>query len=270
MIPFEFNSSIHENNIKINDLLTSQTLSGLLFSLPFISKNSKIYIEKPISRSYIDLSLKMLNKMGIDIVYENNVFFIKGNQVIENDQYFASSDSSSAAFWYAIKNYKSNINYHYFCNEKIYLDHEFLQNIYKNKEFQNSKFSLKDHPDLFPILIVLATNSTKNIVIQNISRLENKESNRVESSLKILRSLNCSFQFYKNNDAIVIQNINSLPNSINLDSGNDHRIVMAAILIRIIFNIKVKIINKSAVKKSYPNIFDDLELIGVNKNEFNR
>ncbi|MDU5087081.1 MAG: hypothetical protein E6235_08625 [Anaerococcus vaginalis] len=114
-------------------------------------------------------------------------------------------------------------------------------------------------PDLFPILSVVAALSKGQSVLKGGERLKLKESNRIESTFQMLKSLGADVK--KRDDGLIIQGREILDGGI-VNSFNDHRIVMSATMASIKCKEPVSIVNAGAVKKSYPNFFDDFKKVG--------
>ena len=81
--------------------VSSQFISGLLFTLPLLEEDSKIHILPPFeSRSYIDLTIQMLNKFGIVAQWENPLTLsIKGGQKYTPHNETVEGDFSQFAFF---------------------------------------------------------------------------------------------------------------------------------------------------------------------------
>ena len=86
---------------EIEGNVSSQFISGLLFALPLLKKDSKIIITtKMESKSYVDLTLKVMKDFGIEIENHNyQEFIIKGNQKYLGRNYKVESDYSQGAFF---------------------------------------------------------------------------------------------------------------------------------------------------------------------------
>ena len=115
-------SSINENKIlldgelksgvyEIDGNISSQFITGLLFSLPLLNGNSKIIIKGKLeSSSYIDITLDCLNKFGINIINNSyKEFIIEGNQTYKSGNYQVEADYSQVAFFLVANSIGSNI-----------------------------------------------------------------------------------------------------------------------------------------------------------------
>ena len=92
--------SIKAKEYVIKGNVSSQFFSGLMFALPILEEDSSIIVEGKLeSKSYIDLTIDILDKFGIDIQKTENGYFIEGNQTYKPTNYTVEGDFSQAAFY---------------------------------------------------------------------------------------------------------------------------------------------------------------------------
>ena len=78
--------TIHESlkagSYTLQGNISSQFISGLLFTLPLLKEDSTIHILPPFeSRSYVDLTIEMLERFGVHVSYiDDTTLHIPGNQ----------------------------------------------------------------------------------------------------------------------------------------------------------------------------------------------
>ena len=66
----EIDGKLKSGEYIINGNISSQFISGLLFTLPLLTEDSIIKIIPPFeSKSYIDLTIDMLKKFGIEVLF---------------------------------------------------------------------------------------------------------------------------------------------------------------------------------------------------------
>ena len=96
---------------EIDGNISSQFITGLLFSLPLLNGNSKIIIKGKLeSSSYIDITVDCLNKFGINIINNSyKEFIIEGNQTYKSGNYQVEADYSQVAFFLVANSIGSNI-----------------------------------------------------------------------------------------------------------------------------------------------------------------
>ncbi len=212
----------------VDGSLSSQFITGLLFSLPLLDGDSVINIIPPIySKPYIDLTLEILNKYSIEFQIKNNQIFIKGNQEYIAKNHEVESDYSNAAFLDGFNYFGSNIkidglNPNSLQGDKVY--QEFF------KLLSNSKptIDISNAIDLGPILFTFA--SLKNgATFINTDRLRNKESDRVMAMKEELEKVGVKIDVLKNKVVVHKSEIHKPETTFN--SHNDHRICMALSLL---------------------------------------
>ena len=86
---------------KVKGNISSQFITGLLFTLPLLDGDSKIIITTEMeSKGYIDLTLSAIKDFGVEIINNNyEEFIIKGNQNYKSRDYRVEGDYSQAAFF---------------------------------------------------------------------------------------------------------------------------------------------------------------------------
>ena len=80
--------------------MSSQFLTGLLFALPLLKKDSVIEITTELeSQGYINLTLNVLRLFNVHILKVDQYFYIKGGQKYQSQTATVEGDYSQAAFW---------------------------------------------------------------------------------------------------------------------------------------------------------------------------
>ena len=260
--------------IKLNNQNTSQLLSALLITMPFLNGDSEIICKNLVSKNYVDITLEMLKSLGINILnksYER--FIIKGNQKLKKNKIVVEGDWSSAAFHFVgaaisgkVDIYGLNINSSQGdkeiinvlrkCGSKIKISNSHIS-VLKDRLIP-FVFDATDYPDLFPPLIVLASCCEGDSIINGVNRLINKESNRALSLKKEFSKLGVNISQENNSFRITGKNF-LCANEVN--SHLDHRIAMSLSIAAIKCKSSITINNSEVVKKSYSRFYDDLEKI---------
>lgn len=249
---------LNQNHYTIDGSISSQFITGLLFALPLLQHDSEIEIVNTLtSKPYIDITLDVLNDYGIDIKFDKNIFYIKGNQTYHANNVYVEADASNAAFIDAF-NYLDGKVELFGLNDKS-LQGDLIYKVLFNK--LNEKFQEIDITnciDLGPILIAFAA-LKHGAKFTGCSRLKIKESNRGYAMKEELEKLGAIINI--DDDVIEVIKTPLFPSSKPLSSHNDHRIAMA--LSVCLSTIGGTITDAGCVKKSYPNFFLDLARIGV-------
>ncbi|MFD3156609.1 3-phosphoshikimate 1-carboxyvinyltransferase [Haloimpatiens sp. FM7330] len=280
-LPLEVKGSLSHGEYKVKGNISSQFISGLLFTLPLLKGDSKIIITTELeSKAYIDLTLQMLKTFNIEI--ENNnyeEFYIKGNQKYISKDYKVEGDFSQAAFWLVggiigEKISCCNLEMDSLQGDKVILDiiKKMGGNIKIKEDFvEVSKSQTKgividasQCPDLVPILAVLGSVSDGTTKIINAERLRIKECDRLKAITNELKILGANIEELE--DGLVIQGRKTLNGGV-VDSWNDHRIAMALAVASIKCTESVIIKGSNAVSKSYPQFWNDFKKLGGNIHE---
>jgi len=270
--------SISEH-VVLDGNISSQFLSGLLFSLPLFSKDFRITLSSPLeSKGYVDLTLDMLKKFGIAVENrEYSEFIVQGGQRYIPHDYCCEGDFSQAAFFLSASALGHDITC---CNlnpESLQGDKKILDilklmgadiiwanNIVRVSAPQLNAIEIdaSQIPDLVPILATVATFAHGNTVIYNASRLRLKESDRLASISDVLNKLGSRITEFQ--DKLIIQGSNgkSLHGDVNISSYNDHRIAMSIAIASSLSIGTVALENPRCVRKSYPHFWDDYTMLG--------
>ena len=108
-----------------------------------------------------------------------------------------------------------------------------------------------DIPDLVPILAIVAA-CGKGAVFTNIRRLRMKESDRVASTIAMVKAL--GGEAWATEDTLTVSGTGLIGGTV--DSCNDHRIAMSAAIAATVCSQPVTILGAQSVNKSYPGFWD--------------
>ena len=274
----EIQGSLNSGEYIINGNISSQFISGLLFTLPLLNGNSTIKIIPPFeSKSYIDLTIEVLKIFGVEVEFLDELTLsIKGNQKFKPADYTVEGDFSQLGFFAVLAainntlickglNTKSQqgdkeiIEILKNCNIEI----EKLDNgykIYKGMPL-NSDINLENCPDLGPILTVLAAYGKGDFKIYNAQRLRYKESDRIAAMEEELKKLGVDISSDEN--SIYIKGNSNYLSCNEVFGHKDHRIVMSLAIFATLLDRPLIIEGAEAISKSYPNFFEDLEKINI-------
>ena len=267
-------SHINENEILLDGVLksgeyqidgniSSQFITGLLFSLPLLNGNSKVIIKGKLeSSSYIDITLDCLSKFGVKIINNSyQEFIIEGNQTYKSGNYEVEADYSQVAFFLVANSIGSDIKINGLNNNSLQGDKKIIDFISEIENWNNEEKLILDGsetPDIIPILSLKACISKKEIEIVNIARLRIKESDRLKATVEELSKL--GFDLIEKEDSILINSRKNYTHNskeiISLSSHSDHRIAMTVAIASTCYEGEIILDNLDCVKKSYPNFWE--------------
>ena len=244
---------------KIRGDVSSQFITGLLFASTLMKEEAIIEITSEIeSLPYINITCDVLKSFGVSVEFKDNTFFVSGKLKSE-EFYKEDGDWSNGAFFICAnelseKEIKTNgLSY-----SSSQGDKEILSAIEELKK-EKSVIDAKNIPDLVPIISVLASVSPGTTRIINAKRLKIKESDRLKTANELINNLGGISEITE--DGLFIKGIKKLKGG-TVDSNNDHRIAMSAAVASIVCENEVVIIGAEAVKKSYPDFWEDFKKLG--------
>jgi len=268
-------------DLDIDGSLSSQFISALLITAPLLDENTRLRLKgkKIISSDYITMTLNVLKVSGIKVKQiGRRQFTIKGNQKFCGlGRFVIPSDYGLAAFlMVAAVLTKSNVTL------KGHLPNDFIQadgaiisilrrmgaNIVKTKNaikikgpstLKGGSFSLKDAPDLVPIVSVLALFAKGRTRLYDIGHVRSKESNRISDLKRELKKIGANVIERKNE--LVIKPKDYYKNNCVLDPHQDHRLAMSFCVLGLKVGVRVKDIE--CCRKSYPEFVCDFKKLGA-------
>ena len=245
--------------------ISSQFVTGLLFALPLLRGDSRLDLTTPTeSRSYIDMTLDVLQKAGIRIDEDNGSFTVPGGQQYAPLDTTVEGDHSNAAFLDALGLRGSvtvtGLDPQSRQGDRVY--RALFARLCQAKNGDLPVIDVRDCPDLAPILMVVAA-LNGGVRLIGTARLKLKESDRGAAMAAELAKCGCRVDCA--DDELTVHPCTKehplhAPEH-PIDGHNDHRIVMAmAVLLTAVGG---QIDGAEAVAKSYPGFFDDLAQLGI-------
>lgn len=280
-LPIQIQGPLQPQNIEIDGSLSSQFLTGLLFSFAATNAADKtIVVNNLNSKPYIDLTLKVLADFDLPVPNNDNYKRFTFSKCSEQKEpsvthYKVESDWSGGAFLLVAAAIAGQLKVHGLQLDSTQADKAILQalrNAGSTVDIQNDtvfiqsadlkafEFDATDCPDLFPPLVSLATFCQGTSRIRGVHRLTHKESNRALTLQEEFHKMGVTITF--DADEMLIEGRKEVEIAV-VDSRNDHRIAMACAIAALRSKGRVTITHATAVNKSYPNFFEDLGKIVV-------
>ncbi|MBL7170402.1 MAG: 3-phosphoshikimate 1-carboxyvinyltransferase [Candidatus Omnitrophica bacterium] len=276
-IKLEGKGEIRGGKTYVSGEQSSQTISSLLIVAPFAKEDTTIIVkDKLVSRPYVDVTIDVLQQVGIQVKKESyKKFYIRRGQRFKTQKKFiVHGDYSSAAFLIAAASLlPSDVTITDLVDDKqgdkkiIDILKKMGAKINRVDNAVNVKgpFELKginidcgDTPDLVPILAVLGCFAKGKTRIYNISHLAHKESNRITTPAGELMKLGADISTTKN--SIIVKQSCLKPGHVS--ARGDHRIAMALVIAGLRIG-DVRIEGIECISKSYPDFFKDIKSLGV-------
>lgn len=267
--------------ITIDGGLSSQFISTLLIACPRLKENTHLRLtgKQLVSLDYISMTLKVLEQSGIKIKRKGlRDFYIQGNQKFQGLKNFAiPSDYGLAAFLMAAAILtRSKVTLEgIFKKDFLQADGQiltFLKRMGVHFEsdsrmikiqgpfsLEGGSFSLKDCPDLVPVMAVLALFAKTPTRLHGIEHARAKESDRISDLRTELLKVGAHIK--EKNNELVIYPRPSYKKKCLLDPRHDHRLAMAFCVLGLKLGVRVKDIE--CVSKSYPQFIRDFKALGA-------
>ena len=245
------------SDLTVRGDVSSQFISGILFTLPFAECDVTLSITGKIeSRSYIDMTLIAMRSFGVfaEWIAEDKILVKSGGYLPREER--VEGDYSASAFTEALNLIGGEV-------EQLGLSEESAQGdrVYRDifpKLNKNPTVSVADCPDLAPILMAMAA-ELGGAVFTDTARLKIKESDRAEAMREELSKLGARITV-EDNRVTVHPSVLHTPSE-PISSHNDHRIVMSLAVLLTRYGGVIE--GAQAVRKSYPTFFEDLSSLGI-------
>ena len=243
--------------------VSSQFISGLMFALPLLEKDSIIDITGALeSGSYLGMTVKALADFGIRISRtDEHTVFIKGSQTYKPRTLRVEGDYSNAAFLEAFNSVGGNVAVAGLKKDTCQGDAVYRK-LFCKLVRGCPEIDISDCPDLAPVLMAVAA-ANNGVRLTGTHRLKIKESDRGAAMAEELAKFGCNTEVL-GNEITVHPRVLKTP-ELPLSGHNDHRIVMALSLLCSITG--GSIYGAEAVNKSFPDYFRRLASLGIKVEE---
>ena len=250
--------TLESGDYRIRGDISSQFITGLIFALVYLGEEASIEIIPPFeSRAYVSMTIDALKSFGADIELVDEYHIVIRKSDMKSFSGRIEGDYSNAAFLEVFNYIGSNVNVQNLDPESLQGD-KVYGDYFEKLAAGTPELDISDCPDLGPVLIALA--ALKNgATFTGTDRLKVKESDRGMAMHEELQKLGGGISFGDN--SIIVPKQELQDKGIVLSGHNDHRIVMAMSLI--LSKTGGMIGGAEAVRKSYPNFFDDIKQLGA-------
>ncbi|MBR2947935.1 MAG: 3-phosphoshikimate 1-carboxyvinyltransferase [Bacteroidales bacterium] len=255
----------------------SQFISGLLMALPLCKKNSTLIVENPTSVPYIQLTIDVIKKFGIEVnsrSEENRLIFeIPGKQKYKPAEFTFEGDWSSAANFVTIGAIFGDILLKGLNLTSHQADKKIIEVVrnsgaiverkpkgirVKRGHLSPFEVDVTNCPDLLPCLSVMAAFAEGTSHISGVARLKNKESDRPLIMTQILGKMGVEIEL--DGDTLHITGIslarrileNKMLKGGHFCASSDHRVAMALKIASIGCKGGLTIDNTDCIDKSFP------------------
>lgn len=274
-LPIKIKGPLKPADIEIDGSLSSQFLTGLLMAYAASgAENVSITVKDLKSKPYIDLTLDVLKKFGVEVENDNyKVFRFVSSDKLAASEYTVEGDWSGGAFLLVAGAIAGKITVLGLDKTSTQADKEILKALIDcgaNINIENNRitigpaslnafsFDATDCPDLFPPLVALASYCNGTSFIKGVSRLAHKESNRGLTLQEEFAKMGVVIEL--DGDLMKVNGGKGVKGS-KVHSRHDHRIAMACAVAALKASGSTTIEEAEAINKSFPEFYEKLKQI---------
>lgn len=278
--PLVIGDALEGGETTIDGGVSSQFISSLLFAAPLTDEGATVRIEGTLkSRPYVDITLEVLEKMGVAVEETEEGFDVQGGQAYDADAFRVPGDFSSASYPLAAGAVagEARVGNLYPSAQGDSLILEVLEKMGASVEWNRDEgvarvsstadeltgieFDVSDNPDLTPTVAALGAAANGETRIVDAEHVRYKETDRLEAMATELGKMGAVVQEEK--DRLVVDGDASELVGARVDGRHDHRVVMALAVAALVAEGETAIETAESVDVSYPGFADDLRALGA-------
>ncbi|MNK01328.1 3-phosphoshikimate 1-carboxyvinyltransferase [compost metagenome] len=278
---------LKKSEVSIKADVSSQYISALLLIAGRLENGLELTLDGEItSRPYIDMTLSLLDEIGVENHFEGNVIRIAATSEIaeQKTSVVVESDWSSASYFYSIvalatqgtkvtlSSYKKNSLqgdsaladiYKQLGVETGYAENSIILSKIENFKPVAINLELNNTPDIAQTIAVTCFGLGIGCELTGLHTLKIKETDRLEALKTEMEKLGAKISVTNNS---LILKASGIPNKdVAIATYNDHRMAMAFTPLAIKTSIIIE--DAGVVSKSYPAFWDDLSKLGFSVSE---
>ncbi|WP_341221511.1 3-phosphoshikimate 1-carboxyvinyltransferase [Polaribacter atrinae] len=274
-------SKITTDKVQINGNVSSQYISSLLLIASKLENGLEIeLLGKITSVPYINMTLSLLNQLGIETNFEGNFIKVNPKKSIEKQLVVVESDWSSASYFYsiiALSDIGSEIQlsaykkeslqgdsclaeiYQHFGVETIFGENFITLKKVKETKKETLEIDLKNAPDIAQTIAVTCFAENIACNLSGLHTLKIKETDRLVALNDELTNLGAIISV--TDKSLHLETSTTINSNISIKTYNDHRMAMA--FAPLALRVPIKILDAEVVTKSYQKFWDDMQQIGI-------
>lgn len=283
ILPMTVQGPLIPANIEVDGSLSSQFITGLLMAYSAAgAKDVSIKVNNLKSKPYIALTLDVMKQFGMNVPENKNFeeFYFKSGMQNPGSEihYTVEGDWSGGAFLLVAGAIAGSITVKGLDLSSTQADRAMVDAMMKASAaiimetneikihpggLRGFEFDATDCPDLFPPLVALAAYCDGQTMIRGAGRLKHKESNRAITLQDEFDLMGVRIDL---EDDTMIVHGGGVVKGADVYSHHDHRIAMACAVAALGANSETVIDEAYAVKKSYPDFYEDLKYLNAEIN----
>lgn len=272
---------IEKNQTEIQADMSSQFISALMLIAPKLPNGLEITLkEKLTSQTYVEMTIKQLQHIGIPVDWNNNIIKVHHVQKVDKQDVRVESDWSSASYWYAMMalSNQAQLELNHFQQNSLQGDY-ILKDIYEKyfgvkTIFQDGililskiedfilpvfiELNLNAFPDLAQTIAVTCAGLNIQLNLKGLETLKIKETNRLQAMQNELNKLNIKSTI--TDDSLQLLEFSQYEENTMIETYQDHRMAMSFAVLALKKPLIIK--DENVVDKSYPKFWQDLKSAG--------
>ncbi len=273
---------LRRKSVRINGNVSSQYISALLLIAPSLKEGIEIELLGEItSRPYLEMTLAMLNDLGVSTTFENNYIKIEPKKTIAAKTIVIESDWSSASYYYSLvalsklgttvklSSYKKESLQGDSCLAEIYtkfgIDTTYKEhvitlakaNVMLNESDIAIELDLRNAPDIAQTIAVTCFGLGIACDLTGLHTLKIKETDRLVALDNELTKLGATITVTA--DSLHLEASSVLNKNIVIPTYNDHRMAMAFAPLSL--KVPITIQDAEVVTKSYTDFWNHFQEI---------
>ena len=274
--PLRISGPIEGNEIRIDGSLSSQFVSSMLIMSPLVGRPMDIILEgKQVSRPYVDITLSVMRRFGAEVERTSTGYHVEPQRYVPCDIEIPA-DFSSAAFPLVAGGLSGSVKVRGLDLDGPQGDRKIVDILRESGCSVESDggcvtcsrvgrpsaidVDLSDIPDLFPVVAVLLSTAEGTSRLYGAPQLRFKESDRIESVERMLKSLGADIE--GTDDGCVINGVPKLRGG-RIEHGGDHRLMMSAAVASLVSEGPVSMEDDGCWNVSYPGFPDAMRSLGM-------
>ncbi|WP_100627280.1 3-phosphoshikimate 1-carboxyvinyltransferase [Algoriphagus formosus] len=267
-----------QNRVKIRGDVSSQYISAMLMIAPTLPLGLEIELQGKVgSRTYIEMTLQLMEKFGVSHSWEDNLISVKP-QKYQSGTFSVESDWSGASYWFSLLACADEGTFFLkgLKEDSLQGDSEIvriMENFGIKSTFKEGGLLIEKQqvkgishidfthcPDLAQTVAVTCAIIGQKVKFTGLESLRIKETDRIFALQEELAKFNAELKEVEPDIFEVIPSV-TMPSEVQIHTYDDHRMAMA--FMPLLTKTKVKMEDPSVVNKSYPSFWDHCESLGI-------
>ncbi|MGB5436581.1 MAG: 3-phosphoshikimate 1-carboxyvinyltransferase [Maribacter sp.] len=278
-------NTLTKNNVRLPANISSQYISALLLIAPSLENGLELeLIGKITSVPYIQMTLGLLNQIGVHTSFESNTIKVSATNHVAPIELVVESDWSSASYYYSIValselgseiqlgSYKKESLqgdsvlaeiYKHFGVETTFLSNEIVLKKEWNPTTDLFSYDLANAPDIAQTIVVTCLGLGLACDLTGLHTLKIKETDRLEAMQAELTKFGAVVTV--TDRSLHMEPTSHMASEVAIATYNDHRMAMAFAPLALKTSFEIN--DAEVVSKSYPDFWEDLKILGFRVQE---